>query len=418
MSKFTFTLPDGKPFEVKGPPGLTLDQARAAFDQQARTGSLVGLKPGSVLSAATQAAAGLDSAQAIVAQAQSGITGALGAGISGAAGAIGAVSRAIGAAGGALNNTVSGIASGLSGAVGSAAATGAAAVGAVAKVGAVASTAINTINRTLANTAVTVPVDIVNYAKQAESLTRIGSMNPGTVTAVLAQTKNLVGQASNVVSSKGIGSYGLDIAQLEKTGVVKPGVAQSFAAAGTSAVTQDDQDEAARINSEGGDITPEQVAQNRKLNSFLTPAVFTGQNGIKSTVDILTSTAKQDQIQQQLMSQGINQLSAAGIPVTSMSPQGLAGVAVNAAKSVPGTEALLKNLPALPAVSAEFTQAFDKNIRDGAFAATFGEIRVPLPFKAEIVPVPAENTVQRPTVDAASTRVVGNDKVPEPKYTA
>jgi hypothetical protein len=72
MSTFKFTLPNGKPFEIKGPPGLSLEQAKAIFDKQAETGALVGIKPGEVLSAATQAAQGLASAQAIVAQAQSG----------------------------------------------------------------------------------------------------------------------------------------------------------------------------------------------------------------------------------------------------------------------------------------------------------------------------------------------------------
>jgi hypothetical protein len=379
--------PSNKPsetFEVKGPPGLTLEQARAAFDQQVKTGSLVGLKPGTVLSAATQAAAGLPGAQAILAQAQSGITGTLGSGIPGAAGIIGTL---------------------------------AAQVGSLTTAGSVAATAVGKVTQTLANTPVTAPVDLVNYAQQAEALTAIGSMDQGTVTGVLAQTKNLVGQASNVVSSKGVGAYGFDIAQLENAGVVKPGISASFNSTPTT-VTQADIDEAARINSEGGDITPEQVARNGKLNSFLTPAVFTGKDGIKSTSDILSNPVKQDQIQQQLMSQGVNQLSTVGIPVDSLSAQGLAGVATNAAKSVAGTEALLKNLPAPPSVPAEFSAAFNTNIRDGAFAANFSESKVPSAFKAEVVPVPAEQTVQRPTVDAASTRVIGNDKVPTPEYTA
>jgi len=394
-------VPSNKPsetFEVNGPPGLTLDQARAAFEQQAKTGSLVGLKPGSVLSAATQAAAGLGSAQALLAQAQSGITGALGAGIQGATGAIGSISKAIGAAGGALNGAVSGIAAGLSGAVGAAAqsitsiagtAVGAvtSAVGAVARVGSVASTAIGTLNRTLSTTPVTAPVDLVNYAKQVPALTSISNMSQSTVTGVLAQTKNLVGQASNVLSNtKGLGEFGLDVSQLERAGVVKPGTA-SLVAAGSS-------------------IT----------NILKSPAVFTGKDGIKSATDLLSSVSKQTGIQQQLMSQGINQLSAVGIPVKSLSVQGLAGVAANAAKSVAGTESLLKNLPVPAGVTAGFTDAFNKNIRDGAFAANFSETKVPLPFKAEVVPTPAEQTVQRPTVNAASARVIGNDKVPEPNY--
>jgi len=356
MSKFTFTLPDGKPFEVKGPPGLTLEQARAAFDQQAKTGALVGLKPGSVLSAAGQAAAGLSGALATVSQAASGITGALGAGIPGAAGAVGALTSR---------------------------------VGSLAAVGSVAATAVGKVTQVLASTPVTAPVDIVDYAKQAEALTSIGNMSQGTVTGVLAQTKNLVAQPGAIISdTKGLGEYGLDVSQLEQAGVVKPGTS-SLVTAGFSVT-----------------------------DVLKSPAVFTGKDGIKSATDLLSNVPKQTEIQQQLMSQGVNQLSAVGIPVNALSAQGLAGVATNAAKSVAGTEALLKNLPTPPGVPAGFSEVFNKNIRDGAFAADFSKSKVPTVFKAEIIPAQVENTVSRPTVDAASTRVIGNDKVPLPKYTA
>jgi hypothetical protein len=120
VAGFTFKLPNGQPFEITGPPGLNADQAKAIFDKQAATGSLVGLKPGDVLSAATQAQAGLPSAQAAVGQALSGVTGALGAGIPGAAGLLGSASKSLagvgGALGGALGGAVGGAAGGAAGA--------------------------------------------------------------------------------------------------------------------------------------------------------------------------------------------------------------------------------------------------------------------------------------------------------------
>ena len=48
MAEFTFTSSDGKPFVIKGPEGLTRDQAEAIFKKQDSTGSLVGFKPGTV----------------------------------------------------------------------------------------------------------------------------------------------------------------------------------------------------------------------------------------------------------------------------------------------------------------------------------------------------------------------------------
>jgi len=119
MSIFKFTNPvTGQPFEIKGPPTLTEAQARDIFDKQLEAGSLVGLKPGDVVSAATQAAGGLPSALSQVAQTASGIgasaAGALqgaltktAGGITGAAGALGGVVGAItGQASTALTGTL------------------------------------------------------------------------------------------------------------------------------------------------------------------------------------------------------------------------------------------------------------------------------------------------------------------------
>jgi hypothetical protein len=416
MGTFNFTLPNGKPFEIKGPPGLSLEQAKAIFDKQAETGSLVGIKPGDVLSAATQAAQGLPSAQSILAQAQTGITGALGAGIPGAAGAIGALSKSLGAAGGTLGGSVAGIAAGLSGAVGPAvtnfagspsgapgglnnlgipnvslmtsiAAAGQALTGAAGSIGSVATTAISTINKSLAS-AVTDPISIANFAKETPALAPLGSLNTGAVTGVLAQAKNLVGQASNVLTSeKGLGAFGLGAEQLEKAGILKPGLAK-LVTSGASSIT----------------------------NLLKSPAAFTGKDGIKSADDLLSNPAKQAGIQQELMAQGVAGLKALGVPTDLLSPQGLAGTALNAAKSIPGAAAFLKGLPIPDDPAGALTAAFNANVRDGAFAANLSLTKIPPAFKAEVTPEPAADTVNRDTVNAASARVVGNPKVPEPNY--
>jgi hypothetical protein len=427
MSTFKFTLPNGKPFEIKGPPGLSLDQAKAIFDKQAATGSLVGIKPGEVLSAATQAAQGLPGAQALVAQAQSGIVGALGAGIPGAAGAIGSLSKAVGAAGGALNGSLSGVAAGLTGAVGAAvtnftgdatkslgglnipgasALTGAlgSASGLTAglasaldsgksltsvagSIGSAASTAIGTINKTLTS-AVTDPINIADFAKETPALTSIGSMNEGVTTGVLAQAKKLVGQASDALTvEKGLGAFGFGAEQLEKAGILKPGVSKLLVGGAAS------------------------------ITSLLkSPAAFTGKDGIKSVTDLLNNPAKQAGIQQELMAQGVSGLKALGVPTDLLSPQGLAGTALNAAKSIPGAEAFLKGLPIPDDPAGAIAAAFSANVRDGAFAANLSQAKIPPAFKAEVTPTPAADTVNRDTVNAASARVVGNPKVPEPNY--
>jgi hypothetical protein len=99
-----------------------------------------------------------------------------------------------------------------------------------------------------------------------------------------------------------------------------------------------------------------------------------------------------------------------------LSPQGLAGTALNAAKSIPGTAAFLKGLPIPDDPAGALTAAFNANVRDGAFAANLSQAKIPPAFKAIVTPVPAADTVDRDTVNAASARVVGNPKVPEPNY--
>jgi hypothetical protein len=380
MATFNFTLPNGQPFEVKGPAGLSLDQAKAIFDKQAETGSLVGLKPGMVLSAATQAAQGLTSAQALLTQAQSGITGALGAAVAGAAGAIGSISSSLGEAGGALGGSLAGTAAGLTGAVGAAVS----AAGAASVVTGGAATAINTINQTIANTPLVNEINLADFAKQAPALTSIVPLAQAEVTSILAQAKKLVDQASTIVTdAKGLGEFGLSPAQLEAAGILKPGMA-SYVADGVSTVT----------------------------DLLKSPAAFTGKDSIKGVQDLLGNLAKQGLIQQDLMKKGLDALKAFGIPVSLLSAAGAAGAALNAAKDPLAAAAFLKNIPG---IGEDLFDKFKANIRDGAFAADLTK-RIPLPFKAEVVPVPTANTVNRDTVNAAVARVLGNPKIPEPNY--
>ena len=372
-------------FEVKGPPGMTFEQAQAIFDKQVKTGALVGFKSGDTLSAATQAADGLAAAQSQLTQAQSGITGALGAGIPGAAGAIGKVSAAAAAAGGAIGGFLTGTAAGLSGAVGPAVSSISGAItGAAGQLNSIATQAIGTINKVITGTSVTLPIDVANFAKQIPALTSIEGMKQPEVTAVLAQAKNLVAQGSTVLSdTKGVGEFGFNVSQLETAGVLKPGMTALAEKSGAS------------------------------LSSILkSPAAYTGKDGIKDVSSLLASVPKQTEIQQTLMAQGLNDLKAVGIPIDKLSAQGVAGVALSAAKDVLNTENLLKNLPVPAAAKAEF----DAAVRDGAYAVNLSQTKVPDVFKAVDTPVPATDTTNRATVDAATTRVLGNDKIPEPNY--
>ena len=408
MAQFSFTSSDGKLFSLKGPQGFTREQAEAVFKKQDATGSLVGFQPGDSLSAASQAADGLASAQGALSQAQSGLAGALDN--VGSVASIGSISTALGAAGGALGGSLAATAAGLTAAVGPAVS---AISGAISKIsgagnagqplvsaaviqGSTAVSSIQTINKTITGFAVTNPINTADFTKVASSITgdsavnAIGPMSVPEVNGVLAQAKNLVGQASNVLSNdKGLGSFGFDLKQLETAGYVKPGVA-ALAKQGASLFAT--------------------VAKS--------PAAWTGKDGIKSATDLLDNAGKQSQIQQDLMTKGVAGLGAVGIPVQNLSSQGIAGMALNAAKNLPDAETFVKGLPIPGDATGAIQAAFSSAVRDGACAVNLGNTKIPTAFKEQDIPVPKSDTVDRATLDAASTRVVGDPKVPTPSYTA
>jgi hypothetical protein len=271
----------------------------------------------------------------------------------------------------------------VSGAVGIGAAKDA--LASVSTLGAGASSAITTINKTIAGAPLTDPLNIADFAKQAPALTAIEPLTQAETTGVLAQAKKLVNQGADVLSSeKGIGAFGFGADQLEKAGVLKPGMSK-FVKSGASSLA----------------------------NLLKSPAAFTGKDGIKSSGDLLSNLPKQELIQQDLMKQGLAGLKALGVPPLALSAVGAAGAALNSAVSPEQAANFLKGVPV---VGDRLAEKFTANTRDGAFAATLAKDKIPPAFKAEVTPEPAADTVNRDTVNAASARVVGNPKVPEPNY--
>jgi len=264
MSKFSFTSPDGQIFEVLGPPGATEAQARAIFEQQTKSGGLAGLRPGDVISAATQAATGLRSA--------------------------------------------------------------------LSQVGIKLPSSIDQSFAQLRNVQLTNPMSAADFVKQAAPNFSLGPLSNADVQGLLSQAAAQTAQlATAVTTDKGIGKFGLDISKLENTGFVKPGTAQSYALAPAPAVSQRDIDEAGKINAEGGDVTPEQVARNRQLTSFLTPSVFTGKNGVASLQTVLSNEAVQNSIQGTVLKQSYDLLTRTGI-TQGLSVERLGGLVQTASK--------------------------------------------------------------------------------------
>lgn len=342
MSIYTFTNPlTGQRFEVETPATFTEAQARQIFEQQLSAGSLVGFKPGDVLSSATQLAGGLKSAASQVTQTLSGVAGSVTGAIPG--------SQLLAASQSVASRTLSGI------------------------------------TTSITNLVPTNPINVADLAKQATSLVPIQNLSQVDVRAAMSQAAALANQAANVVSNdKGLGQFGLDATQLERAGVLKPGTASTYLANGTANLTS-------------------------VLNS---PAVWTGVNGITSVDSLLSSPAAQNLIQQDLMSQGLDAVQNLGIPTGSLAPAALAGTALNAAKSVTDTMSWAKGLP----LSSDIKSLYDQTARAGAFAVDFVSSAVNDAVLQQDSPDPAANTADRDTIDAAVTRITGNDKIPAVNY--
>ncbi len=249
----------------------------------------------------------------------------------------------------------------------------------------VAKQAIGTVTNIISKVPVTDGINTADFVKQSVSLPSLGNLTSTDIRSGMAQAAKLVGQATDkITNTSGVGKFGFDGAQLEAAGILKPGITAQYLQSGVNQLT----------------------------SVLKSPTVFTGKDGIKSLTDLLGSESKQNTIQQGLMSQGLAGLKQLGIPTNNLSPTSLIGPVLNSAKNLTQTVDWAKGLP-LP---AGVKTAFDQVARDGAFAVDFANQKINNAMKQEIVPEPASDTVDRETLNAAASRVVGNAKVPAVSY--
>ena len=323
MATYTFTNPsNGQIISIRGPATLTRDQAQFIFNQQLKTGALVGLKAGDVISPATQVAGGLTSAQSQLAQ-QTAQT----------------------------KQTYNDI-------------------------------AIKILSTAITSTPVTNGIVLADYAAQPESPIAIGGMTPQIVTGVMAQVQKLANQVPTFVTNNGAGKYALTAFQIETAGYIKPGTSSSYSSTSTLA-----------------DI-------------LKSPNVWTNKNNIQSVDEFLANESVQQKVQQENMITGIDQLQEVGIDVSALPVRMQAGVAMCAAKDPTATEQWLKGKTIPSATQILFSQY----VRDGAYAVDFTENKVGSTLQRQLPENGSEATINRSTLNAATSRIVGNDKVPTLNY--
>lgn len=234
----------------------------------------------------------------------------------------------------------------------------------------------------------TAGISVADYGRQLPGLRAIGPLPTEVVRGVTAQAAAIADQATDVLSNtNGLGKYGLGADQLERQGLLKPGTVARFLGPGSTNTLQD---------------------------VLKSPAVWSGKQGITGLSDILNNGSAQDRTQQDLMKAGLDQIKSFGIPVDSLSAESVAGLSLNSAKSVDATVAWAKGQAG--SIASGLQDQFDSVARDASFAVDFTDTKISNAMKGIEIPQPATDTVQRETVNAAATRVVGNEKVPPVSY--
>lgn len=359
-----FGLPDptavAETFKVNGPPGMTREQAFDIFKKQADAGGLTGFSSGDILSAQTQAKDGLEEARAELAQARGGFPGT----------DTGVLNSFKSLADTAKQSIAAGTTgTSLSGAVGI---TGGIAKDTVGKIGA------------LFGTPVTDGISTADFAKTASALVPMSNLKNIDVRATVASVGTATGQDfSQFTNAVGVGKFGFDATQLETAGLLKPGTASTYLAGGANQLT----------------------------DVLKSPAVWTGKGGINNLDSLLSNPAAQNLTQQDLMSKGLSSAKSLGIPTDDLNPKELGGISSVFSKDIAGGADWIRGQ--LP---ADKQADFDKRFADAKFAVGTAEQKLNDPVKQQAPPGESENTVNRQTVDAATTRVVGNDKVPSFNY--
>lgn len=158
----TITATQQQTVIIDGPPSLDRDAAQRIFNQQLSSGSLIGLRAGEVISAATQAANGLVTAESQLLQ--------------------------------QISQT---------------------------PIQTQQPLPAKTIATVLATYPVTNSITVADYARQPATAESIGGLSAVQITSVLAQLHKLVNQPAAVLTQQGLGRYALSVPQLAATNYVK-----------------------------------------------------------------------------------------------------------------------------------------------------------------------------------------------------
>ena len=322
----TLTAAENRTIIISGPTTLDRDAAQRIFNQQLSSGALIGLRPGDVISAATQAANGLTSAESQLLQ--------------------------------QISQTPAQVEQ---------------------------TTPVKVIAEVLLQVPLTNEITVADYAKQPAAVDSIGGLSAVQVTSVLAQLCKLVNQPATVLTSAGLGLFGLSAEQLAATKYVKASVVPLI-----------------------------QSGQSSLISVLKSPNSWTGLNGVSTVQDLLLSENIQQQIQQTLMSSALSYLKDIGIAIDQLPPRSQAGALLSVAKD-PATAVLWLTGQPVPTESATL---FSQYVRDGAYAVDFANSKINSALTNESLVLGVTDATNRARLNAATNRIIGNPKIPTLIYGA
>lgn len=353
MSKFSFTGPNGEVYEVEGPSGATVEQARAIFDQQISTGGLTGIPVGGLVNAVTQATGGLSSAIAQIGPASFAQAQQLGS-------------------------------------------------------------AINLPD--LRGMPIPNPIGVSDFVKTTVSQQNIGAINPAQIQGLIAQTSTSVGQAASAITNtKGLGKFGLNADQLQLSGLIKPGLAEQinldpskFTSILSSPTSWTGKSGATDLTSVLGNerlqTTVQQGLMNVNFDQLKQVGAISGTEAASQLGPLLNNSTK---FGLGNATEWLKTAPSLGSLGSLVSGSGISGLLAGAAGGAPA--ALISQMNNF-AKSAEFAQAFaglNADISGGGNPLEAG-VQAAKGFT---------NTVNRSNLNEAVKKVIGNSKISVPDFT-
>jgi hypothetical protein len=352
MSKFSFTGPGGEVYEVEGPSGATVEQARAIFDQQINTGGLTGIPVGGLVNAVTQATGGLSAAIAQIGPASFAQAQQLGS-------------------------------------------------------------AINLPD--LRGMPIPDPIGVSDFVGTTVSQQNIGAINPAQIQGLIAQTSTSVGQAASAITNtKGLGKFGLNADQLQLSGLIKPGLAEQinldpskFTSILSSPTSWTGKSGATDLTSVLGNerlqTTVQQGLMNVNFDQLKQVGAISGTEAASQLGPLLNNSTK---FGLGNATEWLKTAPSLGSLGSLVSGSGIGGLLAGAAGGAPA--ALISQMNNF-AKSAEFAQAFaglNADISGGGNPLEAG-VQAAKGFT---------NTVNRSNLNEAVKKVIGNSKISVPDF--